>query len=74
MFSFSLASAPSLMVVTQERVGVAINDPEHSTHSIEMYHLANQSEFNQLSTYPPPLNHMHSIQMLGGGGIACTCT
>ena len=43
-FSFHLASAPSLMVVTQERVGVARNDPEHSTYSIEMYHLANQSE------------------------------
>lgn len=45
VFSFRLASAPSLMVVTQERVGVARNDPEHSTHAIEMYHLTDQCEF-----------------------------
>ena len=43
MFSFRLSSPPSLMVVTQERVGVARNNPEHSTYSIEMYHLADQS-------------------------------
>ena len=48
MFSFRLSSPPSLMVVTQERMGVARNDPEHSTYSIEMYHLADQSKLASL--------------------------
>ena len=37
MMSFDVTSCPSLLCVTEDRVGVACNDHAHSSYTIDMY-------------------------------------